>query len=360
VMALADEDRVTLGLHKGTEPEAPPSAGDRARDADIIANGLAHCARLGITSMTNMDGNRYTLEVLRDLHGQGRLTARVKVPYHHQNWRDPADLDQASALARDFDGDWVSSGFVKAFLDGVGESYTAALLDDYPDRPGWNGELLFSPAAFAALATDVDRRGLQMAVHAVGDRAVQVALDGYQAAALVNGRRDARHRIEHIELISDADIPRLAALGVIASVQPCHVPGAMDFPPVDLAGPTAGFRWKGAYLHRTLAEAGAKMCFASDWPVADANPLRGIQSALERPVLEDGPDDRVTLHDALAAYTSGAAYAEHREDRKGRLSPGFLADIVILDGDIERVATADIGAMGLARTITGGRTVWQA
>ena len=356
IQALGGEERVTLGLSTGDEPDPPPSAAERARDREILARGIAHCTRHGFTSLVTMDGNRYTLELLAELRAAGRLDARVRVPFHFRNFREIAELGQASAMRRDFADDWLASGFVKLFMDGVIDSGTAVMVDDYPDQPGWRGEPLFDADRFAAIATEADRRGLQIAVHAIGDGAVRRVLDGYAAARAANGARDARHRIEHIELIRPEDVARFATLGVVASIQPCHVPGAMDFPTEPALTRIGRARWRDAFPCRRLRDAGAALAFASDWPVADINPLRCIQAAMtRRPYDESCADERLPLREALAAYTSGGAYSEHTDDRKGMLRAGYLADIVVLDGDIESVPGDEIAALGIAYTICGGR-----
>jgi predicted amidohydrolase YtcJ len=360
VLALSGAQRISAGIATGEEPGPAPGPADLAADCLEMARGLRHCARHGLTSLVNMDGNRYTLRVLATLRDQGRLTARVRVPFHYRNHRRLEDLQIAAEMQQEFDDDWLASGFVKLFMDGVIDSGTAVRLDDYPDAPGWRGEPLFEAEEFAAIATEADRRELQVAVHAIGDGAVRRVIDGYEAARRANGPRDARHRIEHIELIDRADIPRMAELGIIASIQPCHVPGAMDFPLQPTLDKIGQKRWNDAYLCRSLVEAGVRLAFASDWPVADVNPLRGIQAALERPVFEGGGDERLDLHAVLAAYTTGGAWAERTEDRKGMLRPGYLADLVVLDGDIEATPAGRIGAMRVAQTICGGRVVWDA
>ncbi|MCC5988185.1 MAG: amidohydrolase [Pararhodobacter sp.] len=358
VLALSGAQRITAGIATGEEPVPAPTRDDLLADAEEMARGLAHCARHGLTSLVNMDGNRYTLDVLAELRAQGRLTARVRVPFHFRNHRRPEDLGIASAMSHEFNDDWLASGFVKLFMDGVVDSGTAVRLDDYPGQPGWRGEPLFTEDAFAAACIEADRRGLQIAVHAIGDGAVRRVLDGYAAARVANGARDARHRIEHIEMIDRADIPRMAKMGVIASVQPCHAPGAQDFPLQPTMDMVGRHRWKDAYLCRSLAEAGVKLAFATDWPVADVNPLRCIQAALTRPAYEGAQDERLGLMDALAAYTTGGAHAEHTDERKGMLRAGMLGDLVMLDGDIEATAPTEIGAMTVAMTVCGGQVVW--
>jgi predicted amidohydrolase YtcJ len=247
---------------------------------------------------------------------------------------------------------------VKFFMDGVTDSRTAYQLHDYPGHPGHRSAPLFSAEQFAEIATEVDRRGLQIAVHAIGDGAVQLTLDGIAAARAANGPRDARHRIEHIELIDPADIPRLAALGVTASVQPVHAPGAMDFalqPTLDIIGAN---RWNDAYLAKTLADHGAHIAYASDWPVTDVNVLRGIKAALTRPTYPGGTDQSIGLHATLQAYTAGGAWAAHMNHLTGTLRPGMAADIVVLSGDIEATPPDQIDQMHIARTICGGRTTF--
>lgn len=359
VLALAGAHRIMAGLATGKDPDPYPSDEEFAADCEIMAKGLAHCARLGLTSLINMDGNPYTLRILDRLRRDGRLTARVKVPFHYASGSTLADLEIASEMAQQYNDDWLSSGFVKLFMDGVIDSGTAVMINDYPDQPGWRGEPLWSKSEFAAIATEADRCGLQIAVHAIGDGAVRRVLDGYESARQVNGPRDSRHRIEHIELIDQGDIARLKDLGVVASIQPIHAPGASDFPLQPTMNKIGQHRWGDAYLHKSLAEAGVPLAFASDWPVADLNPLRGIQSALQRPVYEGASDERLSLHDILAAYTTGGAIATHSETRKGQLRPGYLADLVILGGDIEAATPEEIGTMQVEMTICGGQIVWE-
>ena len=355
VVALGGEARLNLGIATGAEPDPWPTAAERAVDKAKIARGLAHCAAQGITSMVNMDGNRYTLALLAELRDEGRLTARVKVPFHFKPHMALTELERAAAMTRDFNDDWLSCGFVKMFMDGVIDSGTAYMLNDYPGRPGHRAAPLFPGPRFNEVATEIDRRGLQIAVHAIGDGAVRTTIDGYVAAQAANGRRDSRHRIEHIELIDHADIARIGAHGIIASVQPPHPPGAMEFPlqpTLDLIGRA---RWRDSYLWRTLQDAGAKLAYASDWPVTDVSVLRGLQAALTRVPYEGARDERLSLMDSLHAYTAGGAYAAHMEGLTGRLMPGLAADIVVLDGDVEAMAAENLGKTGISLTLSGGR-----
>ncbi len=250
--------------------------------------------------MVNMDGNRYTCVLLKELEAEGRLTARVVVPFHMKPHMPLSELSRASAMAAEFASDWVRSGFVKMFMDGVVDSRTAFMLQDYPGTTD-RGAPLFEAEHFKDICTEIDRRGLQIAVHAIGDGAVRQTIDGYEAAKLRNGPRDSRHRIEHIELIDRADVPRLGALGITASVQPPHPPGAMDFPMSTMETVFHRDRWKDAYLWKTLADHGAPLAFASDWPVTDVSVMRGIQAALTRVPYAGAADERVGLMDVLRA-----------------------------------------------------------
>jgi hypothetical protein len=360
VMAAAGEARMYLGIATGREPDPAPSAAEQAADRAKFARGLAHCAAQGITSAVTMDGNRYTLDLLAGLQREGRLAVRVKVPFHLKPEMALSDLDRAEAMTRDFTGDWLTSGFVKMFMDGVMDSRTSFRLDDYPGHPGHRGQPLFAPERFREIAIEIDRRGLQMAVHATGDGAVRAAIDGYAAARGANGPRDSRHRIEHIELIDPADVPRLGALGITASLQPAHAPGAMDFPLMPALEVIGRDRLPDSFLIRTLAEAGAPVAFASDWPVTDVAVLRNIQAALTRTPYPGSSDQRVGLMQVLHAYTAGGAWAAHREAVTGRIVPGLAADLVLLGGDIEATRAEAVGGMGIALTVCGGRITHEA
>lgn len=355
VLALTGDMHLQLGIATGGEPDPWPDVARRAKDKEKVAAGLAHCAAHGITSMVNMDGNRYTCVLLQEMEAEGRLTARVKVPFHFKPHMELAELERASAMAAEFDGDWVTSGFVKMFMDGVVDSRTAYMLHDYPGTTE-RGEPLFEAERFKAICREISRRDLQIAVHAIGDGAVRQTIDGYEAA----GRPDLRHRIEHIELIDRADVPRLGALGITASVQPPHPPGAMDFPMSTMEHVFHRERWRDAYLTRTLAEHGAPLAFASDWPVTDVSVMRGIQAALTRVPYEGCQDERVGLMQVLRAYTAGGAWAAHMEGLTGMLREGMAADLVLIDGDIEAIPAESIGATGIALTIAGGRVTHDA
>ncbi|MER8773780.1 amidohydrolase [Mesorhizobium sp. M0977] len=360
ILELSGQNRVRLGLATGGEPEPYPSAAEVAADRDLMHRGLEWCARHGITSIQNMDGNFYQLELLAGLEQEGRLLCRTKIPFHFKNFMTLDVLEKASSMANSYQSEWLSSGMVKMFYDGVLEGWTAVMVDDYADRPGWRGEPLFTPEHFAEVALEADRRGLQIAVHSIGDGAVRAVLDGYEAAQRKNGRRDSRHRVEHIEVTTAADVPRFAELGVIASMQPPHPPGAMDFPLEPTLSRIGRERWPLSYAWRTLKQAGAHVVFASDWPVSRVDPILGIQAAvLRKPWAEGDPDQSFSLIEALAGYTVEGAYAEFMEHRKGRLKPGYLADLVVLSADIEATEPGLLHKVHPVSTICGGKITYQ-
>ena len=360
VSHLAGRSRVRLGIQTGGEPDVWPTPAEWEADKEIMHRGLAYAAEHGITSFHNMDGNLYQLQILEELEKEGRLLCRAQIPFHYKPFMQLSDLEKASEMAARYDGDWLSSGMVKVFMDGVIDSGTAYMIEPYADMPGWRGEPYFSDDEFAALATEIDRRGLQIAVHAIGDAAVRSVLDGYEAAQTANGRRDSRHRIEHIEVTTDSDVPRFAELGVIASMQPPHPPGSMGLPLEPTVSKIGRDRWRLSYAWRTIRDTGAHVVFASDWPVSPVDPIAGIQAAVVRKRwADDLPDHSYSLHEAIAGYTVEGAYAEFAEDRKGRLKVGYLADIVVLSGDVEAAPPNELHEVRPAVTICGGKVTYE-
>jgi predicted amidohydrolase YtcJ len=242
-------------------------------------------------------------------------------------------------------------------MDGVVESYTALLVEAYADQPGDLGKAIFEAEQFNYLALAADALGLQISVHAIGDGAIRRTLDGYHYVQQLNGRRDSRHRIEHVELLQPEDLPRFWEMGVIASMQPLHetvsVPGQL------WAKNVGERRWGWGFQWQTLRESGATLVFGSDWPVVTQNPYLAIHAALTRQPWAAGlPIQRQSLHDTLAAYTRDAAYAEFQEGVKGQLRRGMLADMVLLPGDIETTPVEAIKQMSAALTMVGGKIVY--
>lgn len=361
VLRLGGQERMMLGLNTGGEPDPAPSEAEREEDMAHIRRGLAHCAAHGITSIVNMDGNLYTLELLEELRQRGELNVRVRVPFHFVPEMEASALATAREMSERWNDDWLASGFVKFFMDGVIDSGTAFMKNDYPGRPGHRSTGRFSAERFADLATQVDGMGLQIAVHSIGDAATERVLDGYAAARAANGDSGLRHRIEHLELVAPEDFPRLAELGVTASIQPPHAPGCAGLPLEPTLSAIGRDRWEDAFAWQRLAESGAHIALASDWPVADVSVMTGVHAAVTREAWAPGvPDQRFTLEAALRGYTIGGAVAERTEDRKGSLKPGKLADVTILDDDIEEVDPGEIRDLTVRMTICGGTVTYAA
>ncbi|WP_322867949.1 amidohydrolase [Aquicoccus sp. G2-2] len=360
VMALRSSGgRENLGL-AGVEPDATLTAAERADDIAVMREGLAFCASHGFTSLHNMDGNRYQLDLLSEIESNGDLLCRTEIPFHLTPQKPVSSLEEASALAEEFNTDRLSAGRVKMFMDGVIDSATAVMVADYADRPGWRGEPLHCAERFCQAATEADRRGLQISVHAIGDGAVRRVLDGYEAAQKANGKRDSRHRIEHIEVLHPDDLPRFGELGVVASMQPPHPPGAMDFPLEPWLSHVGEARWPWSFPLSYLREEGVAIAFASDWPVSDLNPMRGVKAAVERQPWKAGhPGHASTLQQALHGYTLGGAYAGKDDHRLGRIVPGLVADIVIMDRDLEATPIDELDQAKAALTLCGGQITWE-
>lgn len=337
-------------------------APSKARKLVALREGLGLIASLGITSIQNAGGNRAELELYEELARARQLTARVSLGITIDGKTTASDIARISDLKNRSSGSLLRIGAVKLFLDGVIEAHTAALLDPYSDSADTAGEPFLTQATLDRLVSECDRAGLQVSIHAIGDRAVRMALDAFQHARLVNGAHDARFRIEHIETIAASDIGRFARLGVIASMEPVHAdPGTNEVwsPALGAARAGRGFAW------HSLERAGARLAFSSDWPATiSLDPIRGIHCAVNRRTIDGRPpggwlpEERVSLDSALRAYTSGGAYASFEEGLKGTLAPGMLADIVVLDQDLFRIDPMAIYKTGVVMTILGGKIVF--
>lgn len=332
---------------------------DLARKRFLLHKGLAAAARCGITSVHNMDGDQEQIELYAALEDVGEMTLRVYVPYSVKPETPLAEIDNAVTWRQQFQGSFVRAGAIKLFMDGVLESYTGLMLAEYADKPGEWGDALFSAEHFNAIAVEADRLGLQIFVHCCGDGAVRRTLDGYELAQQVNGRRDSRHRVEHIEVIHPDDIARFAELGVIGSMQPFHAP--LQLEDGDVWTARAGTdRWQHSFAWQTLRESGMNLAFGSDWPVVSMNPMLGIHAARNRKPWQAGDPVQVqSLHNTLEGYTRDGAFAEFQEQQKGMLRVGMLADVVILDANLFATPDEAVKTVTPLLTICDGRVVWR-
>ncbi len=352
--------REMLGLTTGKDPVPPATPQQRAMDKDVIARGLAHCAAQGITGLHLMDGNTYQLDLLAELEAEGRLLCRCNVPFHMKG-TDPLERIAAEAPAmRDrMETEMVRCSHLKMFIDGVIESGTALMLRPYPGplgNDGNTGDEVFTQEHFTACCIEADRLGFQIAVHAIGDAGVRRTIDALEAAQQANGARDSRHRIEHLEVMHPDDIPRLAKLGIVASIQPGHAPIGHIFPPGAVGQYLHPDQIAGAYAWQSIRARGAKVIFSTDWPVIPVDVMPTIRAATGPLDLgPDWPDQSQTLMDTLASYTRDNAWAEFREDRRGKLVQGMQADIAVFSGDLEACAPEDLNGIIATHTICAGK-----
>jgi hypothetical protein len=343
------------GLLRIQRPErSGADAAAERRDQFIIA--LRHAAELGVTSIQTSAGNS-DMALMRQLRDEGLLTLRFT------GWLSLGSagryLEQG---VRSGQGDyWVRTGIAKGFVDGTLGDGTAAMHEPFSDRPDFEGLPRMTQEELDAAVLRADRAGLQIGIHAIGDRGVTMVLDAFEKAALVNGTKDMRHRIEHAQLIRPTDLPRFGQLGVIPSMQPTHQTTDMRF-----AEHRVGVeRSKTAYAWRSLLQGGATLAFGTDWSVEPLDPMRGVFSAATRtniqemaPVAGWFPEQKLSMWESIYYYTYGSAYGEHLENVKGTLVPGRLADLVVLDRDLFTIPAAEILETRVDYTVVGGQVVW--
>ena len=338
----------------------------REERLQALRQGMAAANKAGLVRVHSAGGDFAYLDLLNELRERGQLTLRFYV----SDIVRPPELtaEEISKLeqARDkYHDKWIAGGAVKFFLDGVVESHTAAMLQPYADDPSQSGKLFWDPDKYKQAVAELNGRGFQVFTHAIGDRAVRLALDSYAAAYRANKGKDLRDRVEHIETISAADIPRFGQLGVIASMQPLH-----SYPDADTLkvwSPNIGpERTTRAWVWHSIAASGGRLAFGSDWPVVTLSPWPGVQTALTRQTAEGTPaggfvpSERITLPQTIEAYTLGAAYAGHREKTEGSLELGKVADLIILNQDLFKIPANQANKTQVLLTMVGGKIVYQA
>ncbi len=332
-------------------PEPTAEQRDRALDA-----AMRHVAEQGVTTVHNM-GSWSDLATFERARASGRLRTRIYAAVPLAAWERLRD----TVAARGRGDDWLRIGALKGFVDGSLGSHTAAFFEAFADAPDNTGLLVTPPDDLYAWTSGADKAGLHVLVHAIGDRAIELQLGVFERVASENGPRDRRFRIEHAQHVARRDIPRFARLGVIPSMQPYH---AIDDGrwAEKVIGPA---RIETTYAFRSLLDAGARIAFGSDWFVAPPTPLEGIYAAVTRRTLDDKnpagwvPSQKITVEEALRAYTNGAAYASFEEGSKGTLERGKLADFAIIDRDLTRVPPETIREAKVMVTVVGGAVVYE-
>jgi len=332
-------------------PDYTASQYDKALDA-----AMSYVTSNGVTSVDHM-GTIADIDVFQRALKSGRLITRIFATAPIPSWKQI--LEKRSELGAD--NPWLKAGGAKIFADGSLGSHTAAFTEPYTDDETTSGLLMDDEKTMQDQILTADSAGLQVVVHAIGDRANHLVLNFYEETIKQHGQRDRRFRIEHAQHLLPADIPRFKELGVIASMQPWH---QMD--DGRWAEKSIGrFRIKTSYCFRSLLDAGATLAFGSDWYVAPPVPLEGIYAAVTRQTLDGKnpggwvPEQKISVEEAIKAYTIGAAYASFDEDRKGTLAPGKLADFVILSHDITRIPPEEIKTTKVIMTVTGGKIVYE-
>jgi len=344
----------------------PPTLEQRRKGIELA---LADVAKNGVTSVQDNSAWEDFL-TYRAIKNDGKLFVRITewLPF-------AAPLEKLEKMRREggTTDPWLRTGALKLVSDGALGSRTAAMLAPYSDDSSTSGILTMEPEKIKALAIERDKAGFQLNFHAIGDRANRVSLDAFEAAAKANGPRDRRDRIEHAQVVALSDIPRFARLQVIASMQPSHQTSDMRWAE-SRVGPE---RIKGAYAWATLQKFGVRLAFGTDYDVEPISPFRGLYACVTRELPTGGPErvsegtkkiiirgwqpqEKISLEDCIRAYTSGSAYGEFMEGKKGELKAGEFADFIVLSNDLTKVEPREYTNTTVLRTVVGGKTVYSA
>lgn len=331
-----------------------PSSEQRRRGIELV---LAEVAKNGVTSVQDYS-DWEDFKVYKQLKDDGKLTVRIT---EWLTFTLPLDDLQNMRAQGGTTDPWLKTGALKAFTDGAMGSRTAAMLEPYSDDSSTSGILTNDPDKLRAMAIERDRAGFQLNFHAIGDRANRIALDVFEAVAKANGKRDRRDRIEHAQVVAPDDFARFAKLNVIASMQPSHQTTDMRWAE-DRIGRE---RIKGAYGWATMLKNGVRLAFGTDYPVEPISPFRGLYACVTRERPDGGPrngwepQEKISLDDCIRAYTTGAAYAQFEEGKKGELKPGEYADFIILSNDLTKIPPVQYTKTRVLQTVAGGRVVYQ-
>jgi len=327
------------------------------QEDSALSRALVHAASLGVTATGNMSASWANLAAYKRMEHAGRMTLRVSLYLPLEDWHTVAD----SVRQHDAGDDWVRIGGVKGYMDGSAGSRTAFFFEPFSDSAGYRGLMRQPESDMRAWVGAADSAGLQIAVHAIGDRANAIILAIYDSVARAHGPRDRRLRVEHAQHLRPQEIPLFGARRVVPSMQPYHAIDDGRWVEQRI-GPE---RIKTTYAFRTLLDTDAPLAFGSDWTVAPLNPMLGVYAAVTRRTLDGKnpngwvPDQKITVGEALRAYTHGNAWATFNEQKWGTLAAGRFADVVVLDHDPFAVPAESLGTIKPRYTIVGGRVVYQ-
>ncbi|HET6203550.1 MAG TPA: amidohydrolase [Planctomycetota bacterium] len=330
-----------------------PSPTPEALEAAVEA-AAAEAARLGVTSVEDMGTSEEEWAAMGAARARGRLTVRVSAYLPISRWRALAASPPASGDAG------LRVAGIKAYADGSLGSSTALFFEPYADAPGETGLRVTEPGEMRALVVEGDAAGLRLAIHAIGDRGISEVLDHFEAAVRKNGPRDRRFRIEHAQHLAPGDFARFARLGVVASMQPYHAIDDGRFAERRIGAR----RCATTYAFRSFLDQGVRLAFGSDWTVAPLDPIAGLDAAANRRTLDGAhpegwfPEQRISVREAIEAYTLGPAFAAFEESRLGSIAKGKLADLVVLTEDLLEIPPGEIGRARVLCTILGGRIVY--
>jgi predicted amidohydrolase YtcJ len=327
----------------------------------VVKQALAHAASLGVTSAQDMNPDYADIAVYSELLQRGELTTRLYVAPYITGVDDQAKL----GIRHAFGGPFLQMGAVKAYSDGSLGSSTAYFFEPFVGQPNNHGLLsdeMHPISAMRERMMKADAAGIQICTHAIGDQGISIILDLYSDVVKAHGDADRRFRIEHAQHMAAKDFDRFAQLHVIASVQPYHAIDDGRF----AEGRIGHDRSSRTYAFRTFLDHGVRLAFGTDWDVAPLNPLLGLYAAVTRATLDGKnpngwfPEQKLTVAEAVEAYTIGSAYAEFQENEKGSITAGKLADMVLLSDDIFSIAPEKIRDVKVEKTILGGKVIWDA
>jgi hypothetical protein len=352
------------GAQKAVRAVIPQPTHEERRHGIEVA--LADLAEHGVTSAQDYSPNWENFQIYEDLEKEGKLTARISewLPFNDSidELKTKRDSHPQSDLI-------LHTGMLKGFMDGSLGGHTAALLEPYADDPKNSGLPQYDPAKLSDMAKERVLAGFQLGFHAIGDKGVQMALDAFAEAEKAakeakvkapNGGDDFRLRVEHAQVVTPAQITQFKQLKVIASMQPSHLLTDMRWAE-DRLGPK---RAATSYAWASFLSKGVTLAFGTDYPVEPVSPFRGLYAAVTRKSVDGKqeyfPEQKITMDQAIAAYTTGSAFAEFEEKEKGKLVPGMLADFVVLDRDVTASSAEKVLATKVLRTVVGGKTVYEA